>query len=243
MPARVKGQAGTSQSAIGCLSGSAYEAIVEVQRLMMKFYMTPGSCSTGIHILLEELGLVFEVHPVNLLAGDQLSEAYLAINPKGTIPTLVLDDGSALTDFLSIAWWLARSHPQKGLLRQNPGAEAEVLEMMSYVVNTLHGEGFARIFVTERFALRETDHEAVRLQGMEILERGFAVVDRQLNGRDYIADSFTIVDAALFYVEFWADQTKVALPDNCSAHYQRMLKRPIVRQVLMEEGYGRILMS
>jgi len=210
---------------------------------MMKFYMTPGSCSTGIHILLEELGLIFEVHPVNLLAGDQLSEAYLAINPKGTIPTLVLDDGSALTDFLSIAWWLARSHPEKGLLPQCPDAEAGVLEMMSYAVHTLHGEGFARIFVTERFALRESDHEAVRQQGMEILDRGFAIVDRQLAGRDFIADSFTIADAALFYVEFWADRIEVPLPENCCAHYHWMLKSSIVRQVLMEEGYGRMLMS
>jgi glutathione S-transferase len=82
----------------------------------MKFYMTPGSCSTGIHILLEELGLLFEVHPVNLLAGDQNKPDYLAINPKATIPTLVRDDGSALTDFQAIAWWLARQFPKAGLL-------------------------------------------------------------------------------------------------------------------------------
>jgi glutathione S-transferase len=63
---------------------------------MMKFYMTPGSCSTGIRILLEELGLLFEVHPVDLLAGDQSSETYLAINPKSTIPTLVREGGRAL---------------------------------------------------------------------------------------------------------------------------------------------------
>lgn len=208
---------------------------------MMKFYMTPGSCSTGIHILLEELGLLFEVHPVNLLAGDNRQADYLAINPKGTIPTLVREDGSALTDFLSIAWWLARTHPKRGLLPPGAEAEAEVLERAGYAVNTLHGEGFARYFVPERFALRASDHEAIKQQGVEILSQGFELVERQLAGQESAAGAFTIADAALFYVAFWADRSGLALPAGVRAHYERLLKRPAVRQVLMEEGYGSML--
>lgn len=207
----------------------------------MKFYMTPGSCSTGIHILLEELELVFEVHLVNLLAGDQFKPEYLAINPKATIPTLVRDDGTALTDFQSIAWWLARSQPKRRLLPEDADGEARVLEAMNFAVGTLHGQGFARIFTTEKFAADPAQHEAVKAQGREILERGFAVADQLLEGRDYLAGSFGIADCALFYVEFWADRTGIALPANCQAHYRRMLKRPAVRQVLQEEGYAAAL--
>jgi len=207
----------------------------------MKFYMTPGSCSTGIHILLEELGLVFEVHLVNLLAGDQHSPEYLAINPKATIPTLVRDDGTALTDFQSIAWWLARSHPKRGLLPEDADGEAQVLEAMNFAVATLHGQGFARIFTTEKFCADPAQHEAVQAQGREILERGFAVADTLLEGREHVAGRFGIADCALFYVEFWAERTGIALPDNCRAHYRRMLERPAVRQVLMEEGYASAL--
>jgi glutathione S-transferase len=58
-----------------------------------------------------------------------------------------------------------------------------------------------------------------------------------LAGKDYVTGDFSIADAALFYVEFWADKIKLELPPNCSAHYQRMLQRPVVRQVLLEEGY------
>lgn len=208
---------------------------------MMKFYMTPGSCSTGIHILLEELELVFEVHLVNLLAGDQFKPEYLALNPKATIPTLVRDDGTALTDFQSIAWWLARHHPKRRLLPEDADGEARVLEAMNFAVGTLHGQGFARIFTTEKFATDAAQHEAVQAQGREILERGFAVADRLLEGREYLAGSFGIADCALFYVEFWADRTGIALPANCQAHYRRMLQRPAVRQVLMEEGYAAAL--
>ena len=51
----------------------------------MKLYMTPGSCSTGIHIILEELDEIFEAYLVNLPAGDQFKPDYVAINPKSTI--------------------------------------------------------------------------------------------------------------------------------------------------------------
>lgn len=96
-----------------------------------KFYMTPGSCSTGIHILLEECGLVFEAHIVNLLAGDQYKKEYLAINPKGSIPALVLDDGSSLTEFSAIAWLLARSYPKRKLLLESIAGEVRVQGIMN----------------------------------------------------------------------------------------------------------------
>lgn len=206
-----------------------------------KFYMTPGSCSTGIHILLEECGLVFEAHIVNLLAGDQYKKDYLAINPKGSIPALVLDDGSSLTEFSAIAWWLARSYPKRKLLPDSIAGEVRVLGIMNYAVHTLHTQGFARIFTTERFSPSSSDHESVKAQGRQIIDQGFAIINRELGGRDYVAEHFSIADAALFYVEFWADRTGIPLPANCAAHYRRLLTRPAVRQVLAEEGYASVL--
>ena len=212
-----------------------------MNRLPLTLYMTPGSCSTGIHLLLEECGLVFEAYIVNLLAGDQYKKEYLAINPKGTIPALVLDDGTALTEFSAIAWWLARSYPKRKLLPESIEGEVRVLGLMNYAVHTLHTQGFARIFTTERFAPSSHDHESVKAQGRQIVENGLALMARELEGRSYLADHFTIADAALFYNEFWADRIGIPLPDNCEAHYRRMLTRPAVRQVLAEEGYSGVL--
>lgn len=208
--------------------------------MSMKFFMTPGSCSTGIHILLEECGLVFEAHIVDLLAGENRSSDYLKINPKGTIPTLLREDGSALTDFHSIAWWLARNHPRRKLLPEGLEGELQVLETMNYAVNTLHGQGFTRIFTTENYSASQSEQESIKAQGRAMVDKGLALVNRQLEGRDYVAGNFSIADAALFYVEFWADRIDIPLPDNCLAHYLRMLGRPAVRQVLMEEGYATI---
>lgn len=203
----------------------------------MKFYMTPGSCSTGIHILLEELELPFEVYLVNLMAGDQFKPEYLALNPKATIPTLVRDDGSSITEFQAIAWWLARRYPKAGLLPDDIEGEIRVMETLDYVVGTIHGQGYTRIFTTSNYTANEAEHEAIQARGREIVEKGFAVMNAVLAGKDYVVDNFSIADATLFYVEFWADKTKLKLPPNCLAHYQRMLQRPAVRQVLMEEGY------
>lgn len=203
----------------------------------MKFYMTPGSCSTGIHILLEELELPFEAYIVNLPAGDHLKPGYLAINPKSTIPALMRDDGSALTEFQAIAYWLARKYPKARLLPGDPDGDARVIEAMDYIVGTIHGQGYTRIFTTATFTPNEADHEAVKARGREIVARGFAIINDTLAGKPYVADSFSIADAALFYVEFWADKIGIALLEHCRTHYRNMLDRPVVQRVLREEGY------
>jgi glutathione S-transferase len=199
--------------------------------------MTPGSCSTGIHILLEELELPFEAYIVNLPAGDHTKPDYLAINPKSTIPTLVRDDGSPLTEFQAIAYWLARKYPRAKLLPGDPDGDARVLEAMDYVVGTIHGQGYTRIFTTDSYTANPADQEAVKARGREIVQKGFAIMNDALAGREYLADGFSIADAALFYVEFWADKIGIELPEHCQAHYQRMLARRVVQRVLREEGY------
>jgi len=213
--------------------------------MTLKFYMTPGSCSTGIHILLEELDLPFEVTIVNLPAGDHLKPEYRVLNPKGTIPTLVLDGGQALTEFQAIAYWLARSYPRKRLLPDDPLQAAQALELMDYVVGTVHGQGYTRIFTTERYlptGLADTERaawlEGVQARGREIVGEAFAVIEARLPDTGYaVGANFSIADAALFYVEFWASKTGLPLSPRCAAHYQLMLTRPVVQRVLREEGY------
>ena len=203
----------------------------------MKLYMTPGSCSTGIHILLEEIDIPFEAYLVNLMAGDHNKPDYVAINPKSSIPTLVRDDGSVLTEFQAIAYWLARSNPKARLWPDDLENEVRVIETMDYVVGTIHGQGYTRIFTADNFTPNAADHDAIKLRGHEIVAKCFAVMNEALAGKEYVAGNFSIADAALFYVEFWADKIKIELPANCLAHYQRMLTRPAVQRVLREEGY------
>ncbi|MGB8279296.1 MAG: glutathione S-transferase family protein [Methylovirgula sp.] len=204
----------------------------------MKFYMTPGSCSTGIHIILEELEEIFEAHIVNLPAGDHFKADYVAINPKSTIPTLVRKDGSSLTEVQAIAYWLGQTHPRAKLFPADVEAATRVIETLAFVVGTIHGQGFARIFATTTFTRNEADHPAVQALGRELVEKCFRIVDTQLAGKDYVGGDYSVADPVLFYVEFWADKLKIPLPANLFAHYKRMLGRPAVQRVLREEGYN-----
>ncbi len=204
----------------------------------MKFYMTPGSCSTGIHIILEELEEIFEAYIVNLPAGDHFKPDYVAINPKSTIPALVRGDGSVLTEVPAIAYWLARSRPRAKLWPEDVEAETRALETMCYVVTTVHGQGFARVFATKSFSGMGADPEKIERLGKDIVAQGFGILNTMLEGRDYVADRFSVADAILFYVEFWADKTNLPVPPNIAAHYRRMLARPTVQRVLREEGYN-----
>lgn len=203
----------------------------------MKLYMTPGSCSTGIHILMEELGLVFEAWVINLPNGDQYEPGYVAINPKSTIPTLVKPDGTAITEFLAIAYWLAHTYPRAKLLPGDIDGDTLALETMNYIVSTIHLQGFTRIFTPDKYAFEQSDEIRATAQGEFIVNKGLALINRQLVGRDYITGEFSIADAALFYCEFWADRINIILPAHCLAHYHRMLQRPSVKQVMIEEGY------
>jgi glutathione S-transferase len=203
----------------------------------MKLYMTPGSCSTGIHIILEELEEAFEAHIVNLPAGDQFKPDYVAINPKSAVPTLVRRDGTSLTEVPAIACWLGRSRPRAALWPENIETSCRLIEAMSYIVGTVHGQGFARIFATHTFTRNPLDQDSVRELGRDIAAKGFAVLSAALADKSYLADAYSVADPVLFYVEFWADKTGMTLPDNLAAHYRRMLARPAVHRVLREEGY------
>ncbi|HYM31075.1 MAG TPA: hypothetical protein VEU47_07245 [Candidatus Cybelea sp.] len=203
----------------------------------MKLYYSPGACSIGIHVLLEEIGKPYQTQKLNFQQQEQFGDAFKSINPKSKVPTLERDDKSVLTEFPAIALWLARTNPEKKLLPGDADGEARAIEAMDYVIATMHMQGFSRIFRPGNYAPSESDHEKVKARGMEIFMNGMKLMDKRLEGKDYVVGPFSIADAALFYVEFWGgDRLKLTLPPNCAKHLARMKARPAVQRVLKDEG-------
>ena len=204
----------------------------------MKLYYAPGACSVGIHVLLEEIGKPYQAEIVNFRDGAQYKPPFTGINPKSKVPTLERDDGSILTEFPVIARWLGRQNPQANLIPQDEETDIRAMEAMEYAVGTIHAQGFTRLFRTERFAPSAADHDAVKAQGREVIEKGFAVIDQALARKNYLGGSnLSIADAALYYVEFWgAKRLGMKLPTNCAAHFDRMMARPSVQRVMQQEG-------
>ena len=197
----------------------------------MKLYYMPGACSLGIHVLLEEIGKPYDLHKIDGAKQEQYGPDFVKLNPKSKVPTLQRDDGKVLTEFPAIAVWLARKNADKGLLPTDADGEAAALEAMDYVVSTMHMQGFSRMFRPVNYAPTEADHDKVKARGKEIMEKGLALMDKALEGK------FSVADAALFYVEFWAaGRMKMPLPKNVAAHYARMKARPAVMRVMEQEG-------
>ena len=203
----------------------------------MKLMYSPGACSVGIHVLLEEIGKPYEAQLVNLREGAQFKPDFTAVNPKSKVPTLVRDDGSVLTEYPAIAFWLASTNPEKKLLPEDVESRTRGIEALDYAVATIHMQGFSRLFRASNYTPNPADEDKVKERGKEIVEKGYAVLDKALAGKDYVAGSFSIADTALFYVEFWgAKRMNMKLPPNCEAHLNRMLARPAVQRVMQQEG-------
>ncbi len=203
----------------------------------MKLMYSPGACSVGIHVLLEEIGKPYEAQLVNLREGAQYKADFTAVNPKSKVPTLVRDDGSVLTEYPAIAYWLARTNPEKKLLPDDVDAQTRAFEALDYAVSTIHMQGFSRLFRASNYTPNPADEDKVKERGKEMVEKGFAVMDKALGGKDYLVGAFSIADSALFYTEFWgAKRMNMTLPSHCDAHLKRMMARPAVQRVLQQEG-------
>jgi glutathione S-transferase len=202
----------------------------------MKLYYAPGACSIGIHVLLEEIGKPYEAIPVNLREGEQYKPTFMAVNPKSKVPTLERDDGTVLTEFPAIAYYLARSNPYANLLPDDIDQQAQALEITDHAVATIHMQAFARQFRPGNFSANPAEEDAIKARGRELTEKGFSVLDKTLSGKDYAVGKYSIADAAVFYIEFWGKRLNLPLPANCAAHLDRMLARPAVQRVMQQEG-------
>ncbi|MBX6746363.1 MAG: glutathione S-transferase N-terminal domain-containing protein [Acetobacteraceae bacterium] len=204
----------------------------------MKLYYSPGACSVGIHVVLEEIGKPYELALVPLKDGAQYKPDYIAINPKSKVPALQRDDGSVLTEWPVIATWLARTNPQAKLMPTDLEGEIRCLEAMDYICGTIHPQGFTRQFRAANFTPTEADQPKVIEQGKQLATKYFDVLEKGWKGDTWLLPSgYSVADAALFFVEYWATRRSgMTLPPHLDAHLKAMLARPAVQRALQQEG-------
>lgn len=193
----------------------------------MKLYYAPGACSLADHIGLLEAGLDFELERVDLKRKTTASGAdYTAVNPKGYVPALVLDDGGMLTENIAVLDWIAARHPALGL--DGPLGRSRLLEALAYISTEIH-KGFKPFFTGGSAA------EKQRAQAM-ILRRLQWFVDR-MRGPYLFGEAPTVADFYLFVTLRWAANFGIAVPPALAALRERMLTRPDVKAAIgFEEG-------
>lgn len=183
---------------------------------------SPNSCSEGIALLLRVIGTPHQIRTISLAERAQQAPDYLAMNPKGKVPALLRPDGTVLTEFTAIAFWLAKSFPEAGLIGEGTEAEARTLEIVDFVVASLHMRGFTLLKVPQKFLSDPDGQAALRAHGRAEVEKGLKVLSEILGEQEFLQGRFGIADAAAFYTLRWAEQESLDLPANLMALLRRI---------------------
>lgn len=203
----------------------------------MKLFYSPNSCALAIHIILEEIGKPYGLELVDLGTGAQYKPPYVTLNPKSKVPALLRDDGSLLTELPAIAWYLARTNQEAKLLPDTVEGEVRLLELVDYMVATVHMRGFTRIFRPAAFTPTTADEPAIQSTGRDMVKAGLQLLSQPLGAKAWLLGDYSIADIVLFYLENWAiNRAKLPVPDNIAAHCARMRARPAVQRALAAEG-------
>ena len=204
---------------------------------MYKFYYAQGTCALASHIALEEAGAPYMAERLDFKTNQQNSPEYLAINPKGRVPTLVTDRG-ILTETPAILAFIAQSFPQARLAPfEDAFALAEVQAFNSYLCSTVH-VAHAHKLRGYRWAAEESSFTDMKRMVPKSVAACFALIERSmLPGPWVMGESYTICDPYLFTVGQWleGDGVDVAALPKAMAHRERMQERPAVRKVMEVE--------
>jgi len=166
----------------------------------MKLYFAPEACSLSPHIVLRELGLPFDLVKVDTKTKQTADGSdFLAINPKGYVPVLQLDNGQVLTEGPAIVQYLADLKPEKKLAPANGTWERTRLqETLNFITSELH-KGFSPLF-------NPSMPEAAKTLFKEKLGQRFSQLEPTLAKQDYLLGAqFTVADAYLFTVARWSN--------------------------------------
>jgi glutathione S-transferase len=199
----------------------------------MKLYFSPGACSLSPHIVLREAGLPVDLERVDL--GKKLTRGggdFLAINPKGSVPVLQLDDGAYLTEGPAIVQYIADLAPEKHLAPPAGTIERYRLqEWLNFITSELH-KGFSPLFA------KNTPDDYKPIVSERLLSR-LAIVDQALAGKDYLLGAqFSVADAYLFVVTSWPAMVGLDISGlaHLAAFRARVAERPAVVAAMEAEG-------
>jgi glutathione S-transferase len=191
----------------------------------MKLFYSQGFSSLADHIAMLEAGLQFEVVSVDFDT-KKLPDGgnYVAVNPKGYVPALVLDDGQLLTENVAILAWVADLAPKLA-----PGGALgryRLLEMLSFIATEIH----------KRFPLYLTAPDDAKPMLREQLLKWFDWIAGELQGNYLFGDTFTSADAYLFVMTRGAGELGLPLPPRLVEYVARIESRPSTIEATRREA-------
>ncbi|MET3664486.1 glutathione S-transferase family protein [Caulobacter sp. 1776] len=204
---------------------------------MYTLYGSPSTAGTAIHWLLLELGVPFDLKLLDFDKGEHKTPDYLALNPDGVVPTLIVD-GAPITQMAGIATLLAERHPEAGFAPALGSiARAEYLSWTLWLANSFQPHFRAWFYPHEPAG--ESAQEAAKAAARVKIEAGLARLDAHLAGRDYmVGDRFSTVDLLTTILCRWSRNMPKPATEwpNLKRYLDRMRQRPALREVHAREG-------
>jgi len=197
----------------------------------MKLFYAPGTCSLAVHIALREAGLTPELAKVDLMTHRLATgDDFYAINPRGYVPVLELDDGSRHTEAAALLQHVGELAPASGLLPAGT-ARFETLKWLTFISSELH-KTFGPLWHKET-------PDATRKDAKDKIARRLAEINDVLATRSWLAgDSFSAADAYGFAIVGWCNLLGISLNPypNVGAWLGRVAARPAVHAAMLAEG-------
>jgi glutathione S-transferase len=204
---------------------------------MFKLYYAPHTCALASHIALEEAGANYQTVRLNFQANEQRKPEYLAINPKGRVPTLVTESG-ILTETPAILAFVAQSYPKAHLAPvDEPFAFAQVQAFNSYLCSTVH-VAHAHRLRGYRWADDPAAIEAMKKKVPTSVGECFDLIEREMfKGPWVMGEAYSVCDMYLFTLARWleGDGIDAARYPKVQEHGRRMFARPSVKKTVEEE--------
>lgn len=208
---------------------------------MYKLYWAPRTAAFAPQAVMEEAGAAYETVVVDLAKGEQNSPAYLALNPGGTVPTLVTEEGLVLTESAAIMLWLAERHPETGLLPAPGSPERAVFWRWLFFLTNIVQSAYRRYYYSQRHTSDESGAPQVKAKARIDLLAGWQAVDQHLaeSGPFLTGEEAGAADIYLLMLATWFDpgeELLAACPAvaRCTA---ALSERPAIRRTLEACGY------
>ena len=200
---------------------------------MLTLYYGRGACSMAAHIVLEESGEKYEPRSVDLANGEQRTEAYLKINPRGRVPALRLDSGEAISENTAILPYLGKRFK---LWPTDPLQETRALSLIGFFAASVHA-AHAHVGRPERYALDTAAFPTIKEAGLKAFHGYLKDIDAMLARGQWFSDQYSVLDPYGFVFYTWGVRRELPMSElkNYTAFKDRMLQRPAVQRVLEDE--------
>ncbi len=210
---------------------------------MLTFFHSPGACSGAVHLALEEAGLAYEIARVALAEGEQRTEKYLRMNPKGRVPVLV-DGDFVITEVAAILRYVARLAPQARLWPEDPREDGRCAEWLAWIASGVH-VAYAHVRRPERYADTDAGKGEVVAKGRVTTRATWQQVEDKIAAQETpwaAGQTFSVADLYLFVFWTWGKGQVLAYDMEAdfprwTEHARRVAARPAVQRVQAKDGF------